>query len=91
MPISYCKPILNNILKGPKSPNIIFLQEVTSNIQDSLLSDARVCSDFLVTDAEDNISFNDISFTAMVLLPNKHFVSNPDQQLEGKGIKERRS
>jgi len=32
MPFERCKLILNNILKGPKSPNIIFLQEVTSDV-----------------------------------------------------------
>jgi len=85
-PVSRCKLILNNILKRPRSPDIIFLQEVTSDVRDSLLSDARVRSDFLATDAEDDASFSDVNFATMALLSNKRFTSDADQQLGGKGI-----
>lgn len=39
--------------EGQKSPDIIFLQEVTPDVRASLLDDARVRPAFLVTDAED--------------------------------------
>ena len=53
---------------------------------ETLLSDARVRSDFLTTDAEDDASFSDVNFATMALLSNKRFTSDADQQLGGKGI-----
>jgi len=52
-------------------------------------SNARVCSDFLASDTEDNASFSDVNFMTMVLLSNKCFASNPDPQLGGKEIEKR--
>ena len=52
-PVSRAKVILCHILEGQKSPDIIFLQEVTPDVRASLLDDARVRPAFLVTDAED--------------------------------------
>jgi len=51
-------------------------------------SDARVHSDFWVTDAEDDASFSSVSFTTMALLSHKCFASGPDPQLGGEGVEE---
>ena len=52
-------------------------------------SDARVRSDFWVTDAEGDASFSNVSFATMALLSNKRFASDPDPQLGGEGVEER--
>ncbi|KAH9911441.1 Endonuclease/exonuclease/phosphatase [Epithele typhae] len=82
--------ILDRILKGPKSPDIIFLQEVASEVRRSLLDDPRVRSSFLASDAEDDKDFKGVPFATMTLLSNERFVS-PSNVLaekdgsEGKG------
>lgn len=85
-PVARSKLILDHILKGPKFPDIIILQEVTSGVRDILLNDSRVCSGFLTTDAEDGTSFDNVSFATMTLLSNERFTSNPDLQLGGEGV-----
>jgi hypothetical protein len=60
-PISRSKLILDYILDRPIPPDIIILQEVTSGVRDSL-GDPRVHSAFLVTDAEDRTSFENVPF-----------------------------
>jgi len=85
-PVSRAKLILGHILEGPKSPDIIFLQEVTPEVRASLLDDARVRAAFLVTDAEDQTSFEDVPFATMTLLPSARFASGLDSQKEGDGI-----
>jgi tyrosyl-DNA phosphodiesterase 2 len=67
--------LFDHILEGPKRPDIIHLQEVTSIVRQSLLSDSRVRSDFLVTDAEDDAAFKGFPFATMTLLSNKRFGS----------------
>ena len=67
--------ILDRIFKGPKFPDIIFLQEVSSSIRQVLLSDPRIRSSFLTTDAEDDTSFKGVPFAAMTLLSSKRFRS----------------
>ncbi|KAH8998280.1 Endonuclease/exonuclease/phosphatase [Lactarius hatsudake] len=84
--ISRAKLILGHILEGPKSPDIIFLQEVTSGVRVSLLDDARVRAAFLVTDAEDQTSFENVPFATMALLSSARFASSLDSQKEGDGI-----
>jgi tyrosyl-DNA phosphodiesterase 2 len=59
-PVSRAKLILSHILEGPKSPDIIFLQGVTPDIRASLLDNARVRAALLVTDAEDQTSFEGV-------------------------------
>ena len=86
-PVSRAKLILGHILEGPKYPDIIFLQEVTPNVRASLLDDARVRAAFLVTDAEDQTSFEDVSFATMTLLSSARFASGLDSQKEGDWIK----
>ncbi|KAF8991450.1 hypothetical protein BDZ89DRAFT_1173283 [Hymenopellis radicata] len=82
--VSRAKLILSHILEGPKSPDIIFLQEVTLAVRAALLDDARVRAAFLVTDAEDQTSFEDVPFATMTLLSSARFASS---QAEGDGEK----
>lgn len=57
----------------PSDPN---LQEVTSSIRHVLLSNPRIRSSFLTTDAEDDTSFKGgVPFATMTLLSNKRFGS----------------
>jgi len=86
--VSRAKLILGHILEGPKSPDIIFLQEVTSAVRASLLDDARVRAAFLVSDAEDQTSFEGVPFATMTLLSSARFASSLDSQKEGDGIEE---
>ncbi|KAH9971037.1 Endonuclease/exonuclease/phosphatase [Lactifluus volemus] len=85
-PISRAQLILDHILEGLKSPDIIFLQGVTLNVRASLLNDVRVRAGFLVTDAEDQTSFEDVPFASMTLLSSARFASGLDSQKEGDGI-----
>ena len=85
-PVSRAKLILSHILEGPKSPDIMFLQEVTPDVRASLLDDARVRAAFLVTDAEDQTSFEDVPFATMTLLSSARFTSGLDSQKKGDGI-----
>ncbi|KAI9438024.1 Endonuclease/exonuclease/phosphatase [Lactarius indigo] len=85
--ISRAKLILDHILEGPKSPDIIFLQEVTPDVRASLLDNARVRAAFLVTDAEDQTSFEKVPFATMTLLSSARFAPGLDsQEKEGNGI-----
>ena len=72
-PVTRFEPILDRILKGPNVPDIIFLQEVVSSVREYLLSDSRVRSSFLTTDAEDDTAFKNVPFATMTLLSNKRF------------------
>ena len=67
--------ILDHILEGPKRPDVIHLQEVASSVRQSLLSDARVRSSFLATDAEDDTAFKGVQFATMTLLSNERFAT----------------
>src|SRR5258708_9572269 len=78
-PIAHSKLILDHILKGPKFSNIIHLQEVPSSAQQFPLDNPRVCSGFLMTNAED-----DTSYKTMTLLSSKCFGSLLLDE-EGKG------
>jgi tyrosyl-DNA phosphodiesterase 2 len=84
-PVSRATLILGHILEGPKPPAIIFLQEVTPDVRASLLDDARVRAAFLVTDVEDQTSFEDVPFATMTLLLSARFVSGLNSQKEGDG------
>ncbi|KAN0140416.1 Endonuclease/exonuclease/phosphatase [Lactarius tabidus] len=66
--------ILDRIL-GPKSSDIIFLQEVASDVRQSVLDDPRVRSRFLTSDAENDIDFKGVPFATMTLLSNERFAS----------------
>jgi len=84
--VSRAKLILGHILEGPKSPDIIFLQEVTPDVRASLLDDAMVHAAFLATDAEDQTSFEKVPCATMTLLSSTRFISGLDSQKDGDGI-----
>ncbi|KAG6827481.1 hypothetical protein H0H92_011612 [Tricholoma furcatifolium] len=86
-PVARAKLILNHVLEGLNSPDIIFLQEVSSDIRTSILNEARVRSAFLVTDAEDQTSFEDVPFSSMTLLSSTRFASSPILKKESDEIK----
>jgi tyrosyl-DNA phosphodiesterase 2 len=56
------------------------------NVRASLLDDARVRTAFLVTDAEDQTSFEKVPFATMTLLSSARFASSLNLQKEGNGI-----
>lgn len=88
-PVARCGLILDHIFKGPKFPDIIFLQEVASSARQFLLSDHRVRSSFLTTDAEDETSFKGVPFATMTLLSSKRFgsplLAGEEEKGEGEG------
>ena len=84
-PISRTKLIYSHFLEGMGSPDIIFLQEVTLGVRAALLDDARVRASFLVTDAEDQRSFENVPFATMTLLSRKRFASGLVSQKGGDG------
>ncbi|CAG8760622.1 15473_t:CDS:1, partial [Acaulospora colombiana] len=86
--VSRAKLILGHIIEGAKSPDIIFLQEVTLYVRASLLNDARVRSTFLITDAEDQTSFENVPFTTMTLLSRARFAFGLDSPKEDNEIEE---
>ncbi|EEB87817.1 hypothetical protein MPER_14677, partial [Moniliophthora perniciosa FA553] len=79
--------ILDHIFKGPKFPDIILLQEVASSVRRYLLTDPRVRSGFLTTDAEDDTAFKGVPFATMTLLSRQRFGSSllADKEGEGEG------
>ena len=81
--VSRANLILDHILEGPKSPDVIFLQEVTPGVRDSLLDDARVRAAFLTTDAEDQTSFEGVPFATMTLLSSERFSQKEGGGTEG--------
>lgn len=85
-PVSRAKLLLNHILESPKSPDIIFLQEVTSDVRASLLDNSGVRAALLMTDAEDQTSFEGVPFATMTLLSRARFASDLDPQKEGDGV-----
>ncbi|KAI0337093.1 hypothetical protein BDW22DRAFT_1471227, partial [Trametopsis cervina] len=60
--------ILDRIL-GPKSSDIILLQEVASDVR-------QVRSRFLTSDAEDDTAFKGVPFATMTLLSNERFATS---------------
>ena len=66
--------ILDRIL-GPKSSDIIFLQEIASDVRQSELDDPRVRSRFLTFEAENDTAFKGVPFAQMTLLSNERFAS----------------
>ena len=83
--VARSKLILDHIFKGLKFPDIILLQEVTSSARQSLLSDPRVRSSFLTTDAQDDTSFKGVPFATMTLLSSKRFCSPLLAEEKGEG------
>jgi tyrosyl-DNA phosphodiesterase 2 len=67
------KLILDRVLEGPNTPDIIFFQEVHREARTSILDDPKVRRAFFVTDAEDETSFTGVKFTTMTLLSRESF------------------
>lgn len=65
----------------PEHPDIIFLQEVTSDVHHSILDNPAVRKAFLVTDAEDRTSFDRVPFAKMILLSKKSFAFDMGSQM----------
>ena len=72
------KLILDRVLEGPNTPDIIFFQEVHREARISILDDPKVRRAFFVTDAEDEASFTGVKFTTMTLLSREGFTSGFD-------------
>ncbi|KAI9509997.1 hypothetical protein F5148DRAFT_1282392 [Russula earlei] len=85
-PVARAKLILDHILEGSKSPDIIFLQEATPDVWAALLNDEGVRTALLVTDAEDQMSFEGMPFAIMMLLSSVRFASGPELRKEGDRI-----
>ncbi len=77
-PVIRSRCILDSILQKSQSPDIIFFQEVTTDVRNSLLNDERIRTRFIMTDAEDLASFKDVPFTTMTLLSKELFVEATD-------------
>ena len=72
-PITRAKLLLDGILEGSKCPDVILLQEVTSDVHAAILANPKVREAFLVTDAQDQTSFEGVPFANMMLLSSKRF------------------
>jgi tyrosyl-DNA phosphodiesterase 2 len=81
-PVARANLLLAGILEESKRPDIIFLQEVTSDVRTSILGNPKVREAFLVTDAEDQTSFEKVPFANMTLLSSKRFVFDLELQEE---------
>ena len=84
-PIARSKLILNHILETAEPPDIIFFQEVTTGVRDSLINNTRIRGTFFITDAEDRTSFEDVPFSTMALLSSECFVPKADSQMAESG------
>lgn len=85
-PIARAKLLLGGILEGSNYPDILFLQEVTSDVRTFILSNPKVREAFLVTDAEDQTSFEGVPFVNMTLLSSKRFAFDLESQKEEDGF-----
>ncbi|KAI4523588.1 hypothetical protein K525DRAFT_195982 [Schizophyllum commune Loenen D] len=72
-PIARAKLLLSDIFEAFRPPDILFLQEVTSEVHSALLANPQIREAFLVTDAEDRTSFEDVPFANITLLARKRF------------------
>ena len=85
-PVARANLLLSSILEESKRPDIIFLQEVTSDVRTSILGNPKVREAFLVTDAEDQTSFEGVPFANMTLLSSKRFAFDLELQKEEDGV-----
>ena len=79
-PVARANLPLGGILEESKRPDIIFLQEVTSDVRTSILGNPKVREAFLVTDAEDQTSFEGVPFANMTLLHSQCFAFDLELQ-----------
>ncbi|KDR78178.1 hypothetical protein GALMADRAFT_245212 [Galerina marginata CBS 339.88] len=81
-PIARAKLLLDDILKESKRPDVIFLQEVTSEVYSAILANPTVRKAFLVADARDQMLFAGVPFENMTLLSRKRFAFDLEPQKE---------
>ncbi|KAF8340923.1 Endonuclease/exonuclease/phosphatase [Amanita rubescens] len=86
-PVARANLLLGGILEESKRPDIIFLQEVTSDVRTSILGNPKVREAFLVTDAEDQTSFEGVPFANMTLLSRKRFTFDLEEDGVERGTK----
>ncbi|KAI0712503.1 Endonuclease/exonuclease/phosphatase [Earliella scabrosa] len=84
-PTVRAKLLLDAILEDPRRPDVIFLQEVSSDVRTAILANPKVREAFLVTDAEDETSFEGVPFANMTLLSSKRFAFDLESQKEEEG------
>lgn len=78
-PVARANLILDHVINGQAThPDVVLLQEVTSEVRRTLLNDARIRSAFLATDAEDESPFQGVPFASMMLLSRSRFASEGD-------------
>jgi tyrosyl-DNA phosphodiesterase 2 len=85
-PVARAELLLGGILEESKLPDVIFLQEVTSGVRTSILGNPKVREAFLVTDAEDQTSFEGVPFANMTLLSSKRFAFDFGSQEKEDGV-----
>ncbi|KAI0344250.1 hypothetical protein BDW22DRAFT_1483351 [Trametopsis cervina] len=89
-PIARAKLLLHGILEEFQRPDVVFLQEVTSDVHTAILANPKVREAFLVTDAQDQMSFEGVPFANMTLLSRHRFAFDLESQKgEEKGEVER--
>ncbi|KAG6829648.1 hypothetical protein H0H87_010613 [Tephrocybe sp. NHM501043] len=81
-PIARAKLLLDGILEESNRPDVIFLQEVASDVHTAILAHPKVREAFLVTDAQDQTSFEGVPFVNMTLLSSKRFAFDLEPQKE---------
>lgn len=79
-PIARAKLLLDSILEESRRPDVIFLQEVTSDVHTAILANPKVREAFLVTDAQDKTSFEGVPFANVTLLSSRRFAFDPESQ-----------
>ena len=80
--LARAKLLLECILEESNRPDIIFLQEVTTDVRSAILANPKVRGAFLVTDAEDQTSFEGVPFANMTLLSSRRFAWHLESQKE---------
>jgi len=81
-PIARAKLLLDGILKESKLPDVIFFQEVTSDVHAAVLANPKVRDAFLVANAQDQTLFEGVPFANMTLLSSKRFAFGLESQKE---------
>ncbi len=88
-PIARARLLLESILREDlKRPDVIFLQEVTSDVHAAILANPTVREAFLVTDAQpqDQTAFEGVPFANVILLSRERFAfeleSHTDEEVE---------
>ncbi|KAJ7229981.1 Endonuclease/exonuclease/phosphatase [Mycena pura] len=76
--VERAKFILDRVLEGPNTPDVVFFQEVHREARTSILAHPKVRRAFFASDAEDDAAFAGVTFATMTLLSREGFVSGVD-------------